>query len=259
MPGGGQSRDVAVHLFRATQSKKAGRFSAALAEAHKALRINPRSVEVLCTKAETLAMLGRVDEARHELTKAERFNPRFPHIYILRGCILMDTDENAAEAVAEFEKAYELGCPRIPPSFTFCKALFALGRDDEVMTSLKDAMLDSTDPTILLIRSMYYRRHHELGLALLDANQAVSLLESAPETFLVAESTIYMERGEVRWAMGDRRGAVEDLERALEVTGERAVTKKWCATRLEAFRNTSVPLGEGSGLSNVIRRSPTQT
>ena len=59
-------------------------------------------------------MLGRVDEARRELTTAERFNPRFPVIYLVRGSILMDTDENAAEAVGEFAKAYELGFPRIP-------------------------------------------------------------------------------------------------------------------------------------------------
>ena len=258
MPGGGQSRDAAVHFFRATQFLNAGRLKAALAEAHKALRINPRSVEVLCTKAQVLATLGRVDEARRELTKAERFNPRFPNIYWLRGCILMGTDENAAEAVAEFEKCYELAYPRIPLDNTFCEALFALGRDDEVMTLLKDAMLDSTDPSIFLIRSMYFKRHRELDLALLDANQAVSLLESGPEAFAIANH-IYSERGEVRWAMGDGRGAVEDLERALELTGEAAFARKNYAARLEAFRNTSAPLEEESGLSNVIQPESTQT
>jgi tetratricopeptide (TPR) repeat protein len=249
-PGAGQ-KDVVFHLNKAEAHYRQGQLSLALAEAKKALRINPRSSNVLESRARVLAGLGNVEGARRDLRALEQIDPRNLYTYAIRGALFWFADRDAAKTVAAYERAFALGYPKWTLDLDRAEALVVLGKDEDLMRELKRDAADPSDPDLFVARSMCYQRRGELSVALSEANQAASFWEMSRKGHWLTARWVYVRRGEARWASGDRQGAIKDFEQALSLVGEFALLERAILARLGPMKTEVAASGPISDLGSI--------
>jgi tetratricopeptide (TPR) repeat protein len=117
----------------------AGKAAAAQMLLAKALKLNPRSPQVLANLARTLSALNRDDEAMATLDQALAMAPDSVDTINIRGNVLLKLNR-ADEAVAAFERVLTLAPQFLGARANLGTALARLGRFEEALTQY-DALL----------------------------------------------------------------------------------------------------------------------
>jgi tetratricopeptide (TPR) repeat protein len=242
--GGRFNRDVMTHLVRARDHMAASQYDQVIVDANKALRINPTCVEALTVRAQALAIVDRVQEARADLNRAEKWNPRDSAIYALRASIEYFAGRYV-EALGQLDLALERGLPFQRIFYVWGRIVLAMGDGEKLMSTLKEQKhtIDPDRPDVFLLRAEYFRRTGRLAEALSEANQALELPVPANH-----HGATYSERAEVYAAMGENELSTADLETALALCKTAAFERRRLRERLIAFDASK---GSGSGVGAV--------
>jgi tetratricopeptide (TPR) repeat protein len=101
-----------IHGARGDAYADKGDFENALHDYSTAIRLDPAEYRNYYGRARVHMQLRRFGEARRDLDATIRLNPRFADAYSLRGALLHLVDRDHRRAIADFDKAIELGARR---------------------------------------------------------------------------------------------------------------------------------------------------
>lgn len=241
------SRDVVVHLQRAHDYCMAGgQYSKALREVRAALRVSPRSPDVLLFRAQYLALLDKVPEALRDLDAVLKISPSDTRAHVLRANIFCDSGD-PQRALEEIELAFAKGFSKAHALEQWGNIMLALGRGAEVMQAIRDWEVDPSNPGIFGLRSKYYRQEGAYPLALANANEYVRLEKENPHA-------AYTERARVYAGMERNEEALSDLQRALPLIDADSFARKVLVAELSKIENRIARDGRATMATSVEQR-----
>jgi TolB-like protein/Tfp pilus assembly protein PilF len=114
----------------------------------RAIGLNPVNVHSHAWYGILLTILGRHDEAKAAMEKAQKLDPLSPYPYAMTGLVFLSNGE-VDRAIAAFERALKMEPENMLGQWGFGATLVALGRGDEAVESL-ERVLDRSG------RSMFF-------------------------------------------------------------------------------------------------------
>jgi tetratricopeptide (TPR) repeat protein len=198
----------ALHLAGLVKLE-AGKAAAAQVLLAKALKLNPRSPQVLANLGRTFSALNRDDEAMATLDQALSLAPDSFDTINIRGHVLLKLNR-AGDAVAAFERVLMLEPRFLGARANLGNALAQLGRFDEALAQY-DALLavHPTHPEVLLNRGSALASLGRLDEAIAAFDRALSLRAD------YAKARI--GRGAALAALNRHQEAVQEFETVLAV------------------------------------------
>jgi tetratricopeptide (TPR) repeat protein len=202
VPGGEECNRAAEHLT-------AGRSAEALAEADKALRINPQLASARVIRGEALRLLGRLDEAAAEIQAAQQLDPASacPQLAMLA---LLVEEGKYDEALALCEAALQAN-----PEQTMLRTIQAevyqkQGNRPQAIAVYTEILRREPDNVEARYqRGIQYRKLGQLDLAIADYDEC---LRREPDS-----SEVYYFRAIACKARGDYQRALADYRAALKL------------------------------------------
>jgi Tfp pilus assembly protein PilF len=203
-----------------------------------ALRIRPKSPEVLLNYANVLSALGRDGDALTALDQVLSVKRRSIEAHNNRGAVLerLGRDQEAMEA---FDRALDIKGNHADALYNRGSVLRKMGRHDEALRDFR---------RVLTIKPDYFKAHNNLGLALDALNQPEEALASYDRALALSPEFIeaHNNRGNVLQKLGRHEDAVQSYDRALainpdfaEVLNNRGRSLSFLGQHEEALANTS--------------------
>jgi protein O-GlcNAc transferase len=172
-----------------------GRYAEALELLGVALKVNPRSAQILSNRGNILRVLGRFDEALKSYDQAIGVEPRVALLHNNRGNLLLDLSRFEA-AIVSFDNAMVLKSNYAEAYYGRATALLKMKRLEEAIANYDRA---------ILIRSNYVEALYNRGLAFAE----LELFGDAIASYDMAISF----RGKFSEAWNNRGNALRKLKR----------------------------------------------
>ena len=167
-------KSVQVYAIRSVAYYKAGDANQSRSDFDTARRLDRRKAYLL--RAETFALLKLNDEAIADLTELITITPEEVDPYQARAAAYLEGKPQAERALGDCKQAVALA-PEDPVNHRLLAAAYdLLDRHDEAITSATAALrLDPEDPLAHLSRARLYLMRNEDDKAIADANEALRL------------------------------------------------------------------------------------
>jgi len=239
-----RAREESTALSEASgRAFKAGRRKEGLADAYRAVELDPENVEALCNLAGQLGVLERNEEALELIERALAIDPEHPMVLMNRASIRY-SQRRYAEVLPDVDRAIELEPRDAAPYFLRGDCLARLGRHGEALADFERGLaLDPDDPLALrsYAASLQATGRHALAVETLDRAIALDpqnvelwfgrgaskqLLERYAEAILDYDRALaldanlpraYYQRAACKASLGRAREALPDFDRSLEL------------------------------------------
>lgn len=133
------------YVLKSRIERALGNYPAALSAANKALEKNPDYNDALIAKGLALLSSGDAAEASVSFSEATMNDPEDPYLAILRGWVLADYRNQAANAKRSYERVLDMDFPADNVNSFRGFALLALDRKDEGDKWMEQVLADSND------------------------------------------------------------------------------------------------------------------
>ena len=194
-------------LQEARTQIRAGQLRAALDLSGRVLDLDPDYVEAYVVRTEAYVEAHDWEAGYAAAEAALQRDPEHPFAIRLRGICAQRLGRNAA-ALADYERALELGHVDTNTFLDRGNCLKALGRWDEALADYDQALaIDPRDRRAFMARGFAKVKLRDYAAGIADYDEAIRL---DPESALA-----YHNRGFARMRLGQERAASEDFERAL--------------------------------------------
>jgi eukaryotic-like serine/threonine-protein kinase len=182
-----QTRDGAAHLSsriaRAAMLSALGDHAAALADADKAVGLDPSSAEAWLLRARVRRRAGDPESASADITRGLAVAPGDSRLQILRGRLLLEQGHPLA-AIAALDLALAAGAGG-PAHAARAQASFALNQVERAIGDWTIALRDDPeDATAFLARARCFIRRAHWDAALADLESAVDCSGNRPEVLI---------------------------------------------------------------------------
>lgn len=183
----------------------------------KAIAISPQNSLIHCRRAELLASLGEIGQARSAAETALALNPRLARVYVVLGFLeLMETDVD--NAIRHFQNAATLDAS--DPLAHFGLGLARIRRDDMATGKNSLEIAASLDPNDAILRSYLGKTYYEMAkyaIAKLqfDIAKAADPNDPTPHFYNAILLQSQNRPGE----------AIQEMETAISLNGNRAVNR----------------------------------
>lgn len=208
-----------AHTSRGTALARRGDSPRALADAEKAIELDPTYPPALACRAERYYKGSDLDLDRGmgDLDEAIRLNPRYADAYLYRGGIWL-VKEVPDRALKDFDRAIELS-PRMAAAYTFRgRAWISKGDWQRGVAEARQALkLDSRQAMAHVLIGAYEDRQENYELARLEFDEAIRI---NPRLALAR-----LHRGRLNARSGEYHKALVDLNLAVQLLPKRSVSR----------------------------------
>lgn len=191
-----------------------------MAELTEAIRLEPHNATCLTRRAKCFRDLGEYEKALADANKAIRIDPRLHDAWVVRGLIRLHrleydpavSDFNEAQAAErDLTEAIQLVPNNGYAYLARARANWRLNRPEHAVADFDKAitLLPKSPPYGYVARGQYYKCRGLLDLAIADFTQAIRL---SPET-----GAFFMERGNAYFRQNDLSRAIEDFTEAIRL------------------------------------------
>jgi adenylate cyclase len=141
----------------------ARQYDKGIAEAERAVAIEPSSADIIHTYAAILTFVGRREEAIPMFKEALRLNPKPPNVYLRHYGVALRDSGQYEKAIAQAQKAIEKEPNDLIAYIVLCSAYSLAGREEEAREAAKEML--RINPKFSVARMQKVSPHKDRAVA----------------------------------------------------------------------------------------------